>query len=50
MPGAAGLQEDMLSPSPDVGQHSREVLRYHGYDEDAVNALIAGGAVRGVSS
>ena len=49
-PGAAGLQEDTLSPSPDVGQHSREVLRDHGYDEDAVNALIAGGAVRGVSS
>jgi crotonobetainyl-CoA:carnitine CoA-transferase CaiB-like acyl-CoA transferase len=50
MPGAAGLQEDTLSPSPDVGQHSREVLRDHGYDEDAVNTLIAGGAGRDVSS
>lgn len=46
-PGAAGLQEDTLSPSPDVGQHSREVLRDNGYDEVTIDALCKAGAVCG---
>lgn len=46
-PGAASTHEDTLSPSPDVGQHSREVLRDNGYDDATIDALCKAGAVRG---
>lgn len=46
-PGAAGFAEDMLSPSPDLGQHSREVLRDNGYAEADIDALYESGAVIG---
>jgi crotonobetainyl-CoA:carnitine CoA-transferase CaiB-like acyl-CoA transferase len=45
-PGAAGLGEDALSPSPDVGQHSREVLAARGYAEATIDELFKIGAVR----
>lgn len=45
-PGAVGDLEDTLPPSPDIGQHSRDVLRDSGYSDDAIEALIEAGAVR----
>ncbi|MGB3490356.1 MAG: CoA transferase [Xanthobacteraceae bacterium] len=44
-PGAVGLAEDTQSPSPDLGQHSREVLRDNGYSEADIDALCKAGAV-----
>ncbi len=45
MPGAAGLAEDVQSPSPDLGQHSREVLRDNGYTEADIDMLLKAGTV-----
>lgn len=33
-------------PAPLLGQHSREVLTEHGWDDEAIDALLAAGAVR----
>jgi crotonobetainyl-CoA:carnitine CoA-transferase CaiB-like acyl-CoA transferase len=44
-PGAVGLVEDTQSPSPDLGQHNREVLRDNGYAEAEIDALCKVGAV-----
>ncbi len=44
-PGAAGFVEDDLTPSPDLGQHSRAVLADNGYSEAEIDALRASGAV-----
>lgn len=44
-PGAVGLAEDVQSPSPDLGQHSREVLRDNGYTDADIDALCKAGAV-----
>lgn len=44
-PGANGFAEDDLTPSPDLGQHSRQVLRDNGYPEADINALCNAGAV-----
>ena len=44
-PGTLNETEDTLLPAPAVGQHSSEVLRENGYDQDAVNDLIKSGAV-----
>ena len=41
-PGRAPV--DALSPQ--LGQHSREVLRELSYSDDAIDALIAAGAVK----
>lgn len=46
-PGTVGDLEDRLSPSPDIGQHSRDVLRDNGYPDTEINALCGAGAVRG---
>lgn len=46
-PGTVGDLEDRLSPSPDIGQHSRDVLRDNGYADTEINALCGAGAVRG---
>lgn len=45
-PGPVGDFEDTLQPSPDIGQHSREVLRDNGFGDDAIETLIEAGAVR----
>lgn len=45
-PGTAGDLETALTPSPDVGQHSREVLRDSGYSDADIDALCGTGAVR----
>jgi crotonobetainyl-CoA:carnitine CoA-transferase CaiB-like acyl-CoA transferase len=44
-PGTLNETEDALLPAPAIGQHSSEVLRENGYDQDAVNDLIKSGAV-----
>lgn len=44
--GTAGDLEDQLSPAPDIGQHSREVLRDNGFGDDDIEAWIGSGAVR----
>ena len=36
-------------PAPRIGEHSREVLRELGYDENAINKMIEGCAVRAIS-
>ena len=46
-PGTVGDLEDRLSPSPDIGQHSRDVLRDNGYADAEIEALCGAGAVRG---
>jgi crotonobetainyl-CoA:carnitine CoA-transferase CaiB-like acyl-CoA transferase len=33
--------------APLLGEHSRAILREHGWDERGIEALIAAGAVRG---
>jgi crotonobetainyl-CoA:carnitine CoA-transferase CaiB-like acyl-CoA transferase len=33
-------------PAPTFGQHTREVLREHGFDDEEIQTLAAGGAVR----
>ncbi|MFB9263896.1 CaiB/BaiF CoA transferase family protein [Bradyrhizobium erythrophlei] len=45
-PGIAGLSEDRLCPSPDVGQDSYQVLIEAGYDRAAIDELVQSGAVR----
>ena len=45
-PGIAGLSEDSLCAAPDIGQDSVAVLTEAGLDRDAINGLIASGAVR----
>jgi crotonobetainyl-CoA:carnitine CoA-transferase CaiB-like acyl-CoA transferase len=44
-PGAVGFAEDIQSPSPDLGQHSREVLRDNGYTDADIDELCNAGAV-----
>jgi crotonobetainyl-CoA:carnitine CoA-transferase CaiB-like acyl-CoA transferase len=44
-PGTLNETEDTLLPAPAIGQHSSEVLRENGYDQDTVNDLITSGAV-----
>ncbi|MBB4002198.1 CaiB/BaiF CoA transferase family protein [Aurantimonas endophytica] len=36
----------VIRPAPLLGQHSREVLAEYGWDDDAVDAFLASGAVR----
>jgi crotonobetainyl-CoA:carnitine CoA-transferase CaiB-like acyl-CoA transferase len=36
-------------PAPRIGEHSREVLRELGYDENAINKMIEDRAVRAMS-
>ena len=45
-PGIAGLSEDHLRPSPDIGQDSYEVLLQAGFDRNAIDDLVRAGAVR----
>jgi crotonobetainyl-CoA:carnitine CoA-transferase CaiB-like acyl-CoA transferase len=45
-PGTIGETEGALDPAPDVGQHSRMILREAGYDVAVIDDLIRGGAVR----
>jgi len=45
-PGIAGLSEDSLCAAPDIGQDSVAVLTEAGLDRDAIDGLIASGAVR----
>jgi crotonobetainyl-CoA:carnitine CoA-transferase CaiB-like acyl-CoA transferase len=45
-PGIMGLSEDNLRPAPDIGADSREVLLEAGFEQDAIDRLIAAGAVR----
>jgi len=45
-PGIAGLSEDRLCAAPDIGQDSVAVLTEAGLDRDAIDGLIASGAVR----
>ncbi len=42
----SGTPPGEARPAPRLGQHSREVLREAGYDEERIAALIVGGAVR----
>jgi crotonobetainyl-CoA:carnitine CoA-transferase CaiB-like acyl-CoA transferase len=34
------------APPPELGEHTRDVLAEIGYDDDAVDALVAAGAIR----
>ena len=45
-PGIAGPSEDSLCAAPDIGQDSVAVLTEAGLDRDAIDGLIASGAVR----
>lgn len=42
---SASPQPEWLSPTPEQGQHTDEVLRGLGYDDTAIAALRAGGVV-----
>jgi len=44
-PGYPGFGEDRLSPSPDIGQHSREVLRDNDFADTEIDALCRSGVV-----
>ena len=35
-----------LAPTPQIGQHSREVLAEHGLDDAEISALVEAGVVR----
>ena len=45
-PGSFGLSENELCPAPDVGQDGRAVLETAGFTRDAIDSLVAKGAVR----
>jgi len=46
-PGSREVTPDL--PPPELGEHSEALLRELGYDDDAVAALLAGGAVEGLN-
>jgi crotonobetainyl-CoA:carnitine CoA-transferase CaiB-like acyl-CoA transferase len=49
-PGTLGLSEDHLRAAPDIGQHSIEILSDAGYSREAIDALVAQGAVHAARS
>ncbi len=45
----SGTPTAITRPAPALGEHTREVLREHGYADDAIDALVAAGVIADAS-